>query len=169
MLKDLNKYRCGALCYWTDFVREWTLKILPEDAYKKCNGRLHLSLTRIDWTYPFMHSEIVSMWSSNEDMVDCMLASAWIPGSFFSKQCSLFTTYRGNTYCDGAIMNFAPILSKGKWIDGYKQKLPENCHVFVSDQWRKNCLSWSYPWSDYKWSGTLYRWGKEDAEKHVCI
>ena len=53
----------------TKTIRKVFRRMIPDDAYKKCSGRLHISLTRCsDW-----QNVVVSEFLSNDDLVDVSL------------------------------------------------------------------------------------------------
>lgn len=79
-------------------------KVLPEDAHIRVNGKLHISLTRV---YDGKNV-IVSHYTSKEDLLQALLASAFIP--MFSG--ILPPRFHGVRYMDGGFSNNLPTLDE---------------------------------------------------------
>lgn len=79
-------------------------KNLPEDAHLKVSGKLHISLTRL----PGFRNVIVSRFYSKEELVQALLASAFVP--FFSG--SHPPKFHGAYYMDGGFSNNLPTLDE---------------------------------------------------------
>ena len=77
--------------------------LLPEDAHKKCNGRVFLSVTKL---FPTPHNVIISEWHSREDLINCVLACGYIPGWTWPGFC----VWDGNICVDGGVTNNLPSL-----------------------------------------------------------
>jgi patatin-like phospholipase domain-containing protein 2 len=85
-----------------NIVRKALERGLPADAYIKANGRLHVSLTRLEDG----KNVIISEFNSNEDLIQVLLCSCFIPlwsGIWLPK-------YKGVTYVDGGFSNNLLIL-----------------------------------------------------------
>jgi len=85
-------------------VRESLERGLPEDAYLKANGKLHVSLTRVEDG----ENVIISEFDSNEDLIQVLLCSCFIPlwsGIRFPK-------YKNVAYIDGGFTNNLLILDE---------------------------------------------------------
>ena len=67
------------------FVRHFGEDV-PRDAHERCSGRLTVSITATDWS-----NELVSSFSSRQDLIDCLICSCFVPG--FSGYVAPF--YRG--------------------------------------------------------------------------
>ncbi|XP_053954534.1 patatin-like phospholipase domain-containing protein 2 isoform X2 [Anastrepha ludens] len=79
-------------------------KHLPEDAHKRVNGRLHISLTRVHDG----KNVIISEFNSRDELLQALLCACFIPG--FS---GIFPPrFRGVRYMDGAFSNNLPILDE---------------------------------------------------------
>ncbi|KRK01906.1 patatin-like phospholipase domain-containing protein 2 [Drosophila teissieri] len=79
-------------------------KHLPDDAHKRVNGRLHISLTRV---YDGKNV-IISEFESREEVLQALLCACFIPG--FSG--ILPPRFRGVRYMDGAFSDNLPILDE---------------------------------------------------------
>lgn len=69
-------------------VKRNMVKFLPSDAYQLVDKKLYFSVTEI----PSLRNHLMTTWTSNEEMVDCMLCSAHVP--FYTT--SLTAPYRGS-------------------------------------------------------------------------
>ena len=74
-------------------VREALERGLPEDAYKRADGKLHVSLTRVDDG----ENVVINSFESNEDLIQVLLCSCFIP--FWSG--IRLPKYKGISYMDG--------------------------------------------------------------------
>ncbi|KAK7602011.1 hypothetical protein V9T40_009452 [Parthenolecanium corni] len=79
-------------------------KHLPNNAYKIVSGRLFVSMTKVIDGSNF----IVSEFESNEELIDALSASAFVP--FFSG--FIPPKFRGFRYVDGGFSNNLPILDE---------------------------------------------------------
>ncbi|RLN15142.1 hypothetical protein BBJ28_00006526 [Nothophytophthora sp. Chile5] len=124
------------------------LSVLPVDAYQRADKTLYFSLTEV----PSLRNHVMTNWTSNEDMVDCMLCSAHVP---------LYTTsmaalYRGKRFVDGGLSNNHPIVH------------PDAPHkVFQIWKWRWIAPTWILVTTNADWAADLFRMGREDALKNL--
>ncbi|WKY01883.1 hypothetical protein Q1695_015694 [Nippostrongylus brasiliensis] len=81
-------------------VREGVGRSLPPDAYKQCTGRLQISLTR----WRDNENVVVSEFSSNEELIDAIVCSCFIPLFCGVKP----PTFRGEAYIDGGFTDNQP-------------------------------------------------------------
>lgn len=98
----------------TSFLRQLWCGFLRKDAYKLLENRLTMSVTRLEFSalgLPHLVNERVSLFQSNEDLVDTLLATINIPGIFFRG----FPKWRGYLSFDGAYTE-TPIEPGGKTI-----------------------------------------------------
>jgi len=104
-----NRRFLGFLLDTPSFLRElWTSSLRP-DAYKRASeGNLEIALTRATLTPPFIQQIRVSEFHSNQDLIDCIIASGHIPGMFGCVQ----TKFRGKAFVDGAIAESYPLIDK---------------------------------------------------------
>ncbi|XP_028404793.1 1-acylglycerol-3-phosphate O-acyltransferase Pnpla3-like [Dendronephthya gigantea] len=92
----------------TNTIRKVFNRMIPVDAYKRCSGKLHISLTRCsDW-----QNVVVSEFRSNDDLVDALVASAHVP--IYSGV--MPPMFRGEYYVDGGISNNLPQHFDGETI-----------------------------------------------------
>jgi len=86
----------------------WASSLRP-DAYKRASeGNLEIMLSCAKLTPPFVQQIRVSNFHSNQDLIDCIIASGHIPGIFGWNQ----TKFRGKAYIDGAIAGSYPLIDK---------------------------------------------------------
>eukprot|EP01041_Mallomonas_annulata_P001676 gene1676-3241_t len=83
-----------------DVMRE----LLPEDAVSRCNNRLFITVTRA-WPQPKIAPIIISTFESNDDMLDAVCTSCFIP-LYSSRQ--IFSPFRRGMYVDGGVFAFMP-------------------------------------------------------------
>lgn len=77
------------------------------DLPAKVNGRLALTVTRIElWPVPHLENESVSHFTSNDDIIDCIIASALIPFALNGKP---YVVYRNWICMDGGMTNIAGV------------------------------------------------------------
>jgi predicted acylesterase/phospholipase RssA len=149
-LAEVTRNRFGALDTWNGTLRWLTLPQIPERGYETASSRLYISMTR----FPSWRNEVVSTWTSNEDLVDGIVASSFVPLFDAGK---ITARFRGERYVDGALTNSWP-LPHGDAVPSL---------VIKRDMWRANRLSWLWCWADPDWGDRLYKWGVEDAEAHM--
>ena len=90
---------------YREYVIPWLYKTngIPSDAYKKCTNRCFISITRLT---PLPQNVIIKEYFSNDDLLECLLASSSIP--FFTES-NITGFYRGSRVVDGGITNNCPI------------------------------------------------------------
>lgn len=139
----------GSLFRWNGIARKHMLEYLDEDSYKLANSRLHISMTKL---YPW-ENEIVSEWESTEDMLHCIQCSSFIPIIFEPK---LWHWHRDDRYIDGGVTNNRVHVHHDK------------PHIYIhTTMWRVPNYNWLWCYPDLMWAEQLYKWGKEDATKHL--
>ncbi|XP_075930385.1 1-acylglycerol-3-phosphate O-acyltransferase Pnpla3-like [Petromyzon marinus] len=82
--------------------------LLPEDAHKRAEGRLHISIS----SARSGHNRIVSSYGSRQELVQVILASSFIP--FYAGLEPV--TYDGECWFDGGLTNNLPVLERGRTI-----------------------------------------------------
>jgi len=100
--------RCFMGFFWDtpQFLQELWASSLKPDAYKKASeGNLVVNLTKVSWTPPFVQQMRVSEFRSNQDLIDCIVASGHIPGMFGF----IPTRFRGSLCIDGAVACSYPV------------------------------------------------------------
>ncbi|XP_033124412.1 patatin-like phospholipase domain-containing protein 2 [Anneissia japonica] len=83
-------------------LKDGLIRVLPFDAYKKVSGNIFISLTRLS----DRKNVIISEFDSNEDLIQVLLCSAFIP--FYSG--IIPPSYKGVKYVDGGISDNLPSL-----------------------------------------------------------
>ena len=79
--------------------------ILPEDAYKKCCGRLYISISFFN-SWGMIENGIISDFTSNDDLIEACCASSTIP--FVTERYGL-RRFRGRLVADGSFTNDLPV------------------------------------------------------------
>jgi len=148
-LQEVYSLRLGALFHWNNIVRKWTLPKLDDTAFERANSRLYCSLT----SFPDFNNHIITDWKSNQDLVDGIMASGFIP---LFDICKLTATFRNRRFLDGSITNSSPVPFNN--IKSFTIKY---------NMWRQIETNWLWIWSDINWARKLYELGKEDAMKHI--
>lgn len=133
---------------WIPLVKANTLKMLPVDAYKQADKKLYFSVTEV----PALKNHVLTTWTSNEDMVDCMLCSGHVP--LYTD--SLVANYRGKRFVDGGLTNNHPIV------------YPDRPHKMLQIwKWRWISPTWVLVTTSADWALELFRMGREDALKRL--
>jgi hypothetical protein len=78
-----------------------------KDAYKRANGRLHLTVTRTTRCCAGPISVVVNEWFSNQDLLDCIRCTTDIPGR--AGAINTGQVWRGNRWVDGGVEVIHPI------------------------------------------------------------
>lgn len=91
----------------------WLKKVLPENAYLLCSGRLFISITVL--TRYGLVNRLISEFTSNDDLLQCCLASSTLPYLTESGGCRVF---RGDYVVDGGLTNNIPV-----FVDGRRRQL----------------------------------------------
>jgi len=151
-LKELNSYKTKSFFNFIPTLKKYILlrlNYISPNLYKKANNRMYCNLTRI----PQIKTDIFKEYYSNEDLVECLMASGHIP--FYNN--SLFYKFRNNYYFDGGLntdehfLNFEHIT------------LPISTTMY-----RKNLLSnFLFISTDLDYSIYLYNLGREDMLKNL--
>lgn len=94
--------------FWRDIdagLRDKSLMVdFPSDIVKRCNGRLHITATRV-WPKPSSRVTVFSTFDSLDDILSCVAASCFIPMYGARK---LFVECRGQQYIDGGVFSLMP-------------------------------------------------------------
>ena len=77
---------------------------LPDDIVDRCNGRLHVTATKV-WPKPSTKVTIFSEYDSTDDILSCVAASCFIP-FYCSRKASVYC--RGEKYIDGGLLSIMP-------------------------------------------------------------
>ena len=121
--------------------------MISKDLYKKANHRMFCNLTHI----PTLANHIYSEYTSNSDLVNCLLASGHIP--FYNTR--LFYTYRNQYYIDGGL---SKMLNNGKLFECGSSMLE-----LKTDMFRTHERSFIFIYTCLDYSNYLYKSGQEDA------
>lgn len=79
--------------------------LLPDDAVSRCNNRLFVTVTRA-WPSPITKPTIISTFESNDDLLEVVTASCFIP--LYSSRSQVFSQLRRGMYLDGGLFAFIP-------------------------------------------------------------
>ena len=161
LLEEVNSHLFGAIGIWNRIVKKWTLKFLNKDKniYKKAISKLFCSITTCNiLKKPYIENILISDWKSNEDLIDGMISSAFVP---FFDMGKLTNLYRNKRCIDGSITNNNPIpypeLDIPKLVISYDMWRPE-----MDKSWY---LVWC--WSSPKWSRYLFELGRKDTLDNI--
>jgi hypothetical protein len=118
-----------------------------ENTYKYINEKeLFISVTSI-----YNTNIVISNWESNDDLIDCIIASCGMP--LLGEK--LFQNFREKYCLDGCFSNNYPIL------------YPYLPYIFITPlKWRYIPLSWFYIDSNIDWYKELFLLGYNDAIKN---
>ena len=139
-LKEINSTWLGAVSNWNIIARKWSVRKLPEKAYKRLDGRFFVSHTNVDFHLrgARLSNSLVGNWENNSDLLDGLMASSFVPLFDIGKVTGIF---RGKRIIDGAITNSWP-LPLGKDVPSL---------IIKRDMWRDNNNSWLWPWTQEDW------------------
>lgn len=121
---------------WGRLLREWLEELLPEDAHKRCESWIKVSVLEVNFppTFPseptsFPPEPFVrkaySHFESKQDLIECLMASAHIPLLLNYKP---FSTFRGRLCIDGSALknnvfdNEENLLKQRKESESIRQK-----------------------------------------------
>lgn len=101
-----------------DLVRDRAILLLHEyleregpDAYKKCNGRLYITVTRLSRRLGLPCETVyINEWTSNKDLIECVKCSSTIPGRIGPYCWGQY--WRGQYWMDGGVYVIHPIRNK---------------------------------------------------------
>ena len=160
-LEEVNTHLFGAIGVWNKIAKKWILKFLNEDEniYKKAKSRLFCSITTCNYfTKPHLENMVISDWKSNEDLIDGMMSSAFIPFFDIGK---LTNSYRNKKCIDGSITNNEP----NPYPELNIPKLVISYDMFNPNMKKSWYLVWC--WSSPKWSRYLFELGRKDALDNI--
>lgn len=89
-------------------LKECLLPLLPDDVLARCNGRLHVTITKI-WPNPKLEAHIVSQFLSVDHLMSVVAASCFIP--LYSAPFKLVTNIKTQNigyYVDGGVLAHMP-------------------------------------------------------------
>ncbi|KAI9992016.1 hypothetical protein PInf_017396 [Phytophthora infestans] len=146
LIEEAAECSYAGLGKWIPMVKRNMLKVLPSDAYKHADKNLYFSVTEV----PALRNHLLTTWTSNEEMVDCMLCSAHVP----LYTTSLAASYRGKRFVDGGLTNNNPVPHPDA---------PSK--VFQIWKWRWFAPTWVLVTTNSDWAVELFRMGREDATR----
>ncbi|OQR87486.1 Patatin like protein [Achlya hypogyna] len=149
LVKDANEKTFYGLRDWIPLTKQHVLATLPPDAYARVDKKFFISITHV----PSLANELVTTWESNEDMVECILASGHVP--IYTNE--VVKPYRGASYVDGCVSN--------NWPLPHGDEHPSK--VFQIYHWRTVWPHWVLISTNTDWAQTQFAWGREDALKHI--
>lgn len=89
----------GLVGIWGPLVRQWLEELLPEDAGRRCTGRVKLVVTEV----PSLRLQYIDSFESKQDVIDANMASVHIP---FLLDGNPTTWFRGKQLMDGSLYDF---------------------------------------------------------------
>eukprot|EP00208_Stichococcus_sp_RCC1054_P007605 CAMPEP_0206138018 /NCGR_PEP_ID=MMETSP1473-20131121/3011_1 /ASSEMBLY_ACC=CAM_ASM_001109 /TAXON_ID=1461547 /ORGANISM="Stichococcus sp, Strain RCC1054" /LENGTH=361 /DNA_ID=CAMNT_0053531321 /DNA_START=477 /DNA_END=1562 /DNA_ORIENTATION=+ len=89
----------GVAGIWGNIIRAWLDELLPPDALERCRDRVSLVVTRV----PSFRQQYLHSFTSREDLLDAVLASAHIP---FLLNWAPVARMRGEWLLDGSLQDF---------------------------------------------------------------
>lgn len=148
LLREARGHPLGSFFRFIPLVRKHTLRILDKGAYHVATNRFFCSLTEVPW----MNNRLQGEYRSNEELVDCMVASGFI--SIYGNTWT--HAFRNRNYIDGSVSNNIP-LPLGRDAKHL---------VFQVWKWRWINPAWFHISTCSDWTAQLFRWGKQDAMAH---
>ncbi|KMT09083.1 hypothetical protein BVRB_6g131910 [Beta vulgaris subsp. vulgaris] len=97
-------FRLGAV------LRDILLKVLPDDAHTRCNGRVRVAVTQIVWR---PRGLLVDQFDSKEDLINALFTSSFIPGYLAPRPATMF---RNRLCIDGGLTLFMPPTSAAETV-----------------------------------------------------
>ncbi|OQR87499.1 Patatin like protein [Achlya hypogyna] len=149
LIRDAKRKTYHGLGKWIPLTKEHMLRTLAPDAYLVADKRFYCSVTKV----PSLENELITSWTSNEDMVDCMLTSGHVP----LYHPDLIRDFRGERYIDGSVSNNAPV----PLADAHPS------HVFQIRAWREIWPHWVLVSTNTDWAYDTFHMGRCDALAHM--
>ncbi|RHY11271.1 hypothetical protein DYB25_004705 [Aphanomyces astaci] len=149
LIRDADKKTFMGWRDWIPLTKQHTLMMLEPDTYQKLDKKFYCSITRV----PSLENELVTSWTDNEDMVDCMLTSGHVP--LYHPE--YLRSFRGHKYIDGSVSNNDP-MPLGNLAPA---------HVFHFWKWRQILPHWILVSTNANWANQQFEWGRADAVAHL--
>ncbi|OQR94030.1 nuclear pore glycoprotein [Thraustotheca clavata] len=149
LIRDAKRKTYHGLGKWIPLTKEHMLRNLAPDAYKVADKRFYCSVTKV----PSLKNELITSWTSNEDMIDCMLTSGHVP----LYHPDMVKDFRGEKYIDGSVSNNSPI--------PHGDEFP--FHVFQIRAWREIWPHWILVSTNTDWAYEQFQMGRCDALAHM--
>ncbi|KAI9908364.1 hypothetical protein PsorP6_003082 [Peronosclerospora sorghi] len=148
LIEHAAKSSYAGLGKWIPMVKHNLLKVIPSNAYQQVDKKLFFSVTEV----PAFCNRLLTTWTSNEELVDCMLCSAHVP----LYTTSLVASYRGKRFIDGGTSNNNP-----------EPRLHAPHMVFQVWKWRWVAPYWVFVTTNAEWAVKMFRMGRADAATHL--
>jgi len=153
-LNTIQQYNSKAFFNFSPTLKDNTLFYINNiglDLYKNANNKLLCTLTHV----PTFKSNYYYDYNSNEDLIDCIMASGHFP--IYSSK--LFYTFRNKYYIDGVI---------SKYTSNNNIRTINGINIDIScDMFRKIDTSHLFISSCTNYSNSLYNLGKKDALDNI--
>ncbi|EQC32357.1 hypothetical protein SDRG_10104 [Saprolegnia diclina VS20] len=149
LIRDAKRKTYHGLGSWIPLTKEHMLQTLAPDAYQIADKRFYCSVTKV----PSLQNELITSWSCNEDMVDCMLTSGHVP----LYHPNWVKEFRGQKYIDGSVSNNAPV--------PHADAFPS--HVFQIRAWREIWPHWVLVSTNSDWAYEQFQMGRSDTLAHM--
>jgi len=94
---DIFNRPMGLAGIWAAMIRRWLDALLPEDAARRCTGRVRIAATEV----PSLTIAYFDAFESKDDLIGAIMTSVHIPIFLDGKP---FCAYRSKTYMDGCIL-----------------------------------------------------------------
>ena len=146
-------------------------QILPDDIVERCNGRLHVCVTKL-WPNPVGSPHIISEFQSKEDLIDTIAASCFIP--LYSTPRTIFTkiAHRPLEYfIDGGVFGFMPPIGDVRVspLSVIPLRRPANVQIRPSVFTTPKLLSWVLTPAPPAVLEELYQEGYRAAEEWIAL
>ena len=146
-------------------------QILPDNIVERCNGRLHVCVTKL-WPNPVGSPHIISEFQSQKDLIDTIAASCFIP--LYSTPRTMFTriTYRPLEYfIDGGVFGFMPPIGDVRVspLSVIPLRRPANIQIRPSVFSTPKLLSWVLTPAPPAVLEELYQEGYRAAEEWIAL
>jgi len=106
MQYDIYDRPGGLMGIWGGIIYQWLDELLPDDAAKRCNRRLSISVAEVTWKRPpkLLNRRLIDTYESKEDVIEACMTSVHIPFFLDKKP---WRDFRGGVCIDGSITSLA--------------------------------------------------------------
>ena len=108
-------------------IQKWLQEILPDNCHELCSGKVFISITTVHLSFLPLHRKSISSFSSKQDLIDCCLASSFIPfvldGHFLCK-------FHGESCVDGSFLFFLQNVpwDRAELVDNHQRTIMMDYH-----------------------------------------